>query len=238
MKHKFVFSLILCLVNLVPILAQQKDSIIYSEEKLSDSDFRRSRWYRYTVRGDGYEEEWCLDCGKTRETFMFKINLVSMFMGKYIAGVEQKIYNPISIYAEAGLIDKMYEDIHPTNNKAEVRLHGYEYLAGLRYYYGQSFNQSREFSDLDGMYLSAEIRYGKLQDVPLNKSPRFISEVQQYSLRLGWQLRLGCYSYLDMSYGPTYTQVVRFEQDANFPIKNPYYEGIRVDFRFGLGIAF
>ncbi|MCS7075860.1 MAG: hypothetical protein NZ455_04085 [Bacteroidia bacterium] len=237
MKHKHLFILISCYLCAVYAFAQQKDSIIYSEENLSESDFKHTRWYRYTVKGGG-SEMWCLGCSKMRETFMFKINLTNMIGGKYIAGLEQKIFKPISVYAEAGLVDKMYDDIHPTINNAEIRLQGYEYLAGLRYYYGQSFKESKEESDLDGMYLAAEVRYGKLQDATLNKVPKFISEVQQYSLRLGWQLRLGYYSYLDMSYGPTYIQVLRFNQDSNFPIKNPYYEGIKADFRFGLGIAF
>lgn len=235
---KYISFFVLMLITACTFSAlAQKDSIIYSEEKLSESDFRKTKFYRYTVKGDD-EENWCLNCGKSRETFMFKINLTNMLGGKYIAGMEQKVFAPISLYAEAGLIDKNYDNIHPSINNAEIRLHGYEYLGGIRYYYGQSFKQSKENSDLDGMYLAAEARYGKLQDVALNTSPKFVSEVQQYSLRLGWQLRLGCYSYLDMSYGPTYTQVLRFTQDTNFPIKNPYYEGIKGDFRFGLGIAF
>jgi hypothetical protein len=236
MKYKsFIVLMLLSVLSVFSAFAQ-KDSVIYSEEDLSTSDFRRSKFYKYTVKGgDG---EICFNCGNNRETFMFKINLTNMLGGKYIAGVEQKIFAPISIYAEAGLIDKNYDDIHPTIANAEIRLHGYQYLGGLRYYYGQSFKQNKEKSDLDGMYLAAEARYGRLQDVVLNKSPKFVSEVQQYSVRIGWQLRLGCYSYMDMSYGPTYTQVLRFTQDANFPIKNPYYEGIKGDFRFGLGIAF
>jgi len=204
MKYKSFIVLMLLSVLSIFCAFAQKDSVVYSEEDLSKSDFRNSRFYRYTVKGDD-DDNWCLNCGRNRETFMFKINLTNMLGGKYIAGVEQKIFAPISIYAEAGLIDKNYDDIHPTIENAEIRLHGYQYLGGLRYYYGQSFKQSKENSDLDGMYLAAEARYGRLQDVVLNKSPKFVSEVQQYSVRIGWQLRLGCYSYMDMSYGPTYT---------------------------------
>lgn len=71
----------------------QKDSIVYSEENLSDSDFRNTKFYRYTVKGDDVRIR-CLNCGKTRETFMFKINLTNMLGGKYIAGVEQKSICP------------------------------------------------------------------------------------------------------------------------------------------------
>lgn len=213
----------------------QKDSLRYSEESADSSDFRHSKFYKYTVNGDGY---FCGNCGKTRETFLAKINLSNMLGGKYFGGLEQKIYKPFSIYAEGGIIDKFYSDIHPTQGNAEIRLQGYEVKGGIRYYYGQSFKTDKSNTDLDGMYLAAEARYGKLQNAPLDKTGTFITEVQQYSARLGWQIRLGCRSYLDMNFGPVYTQSLKLTQDSNFPIKSPYYSGVRADFKIGVGIAF